>query len=263
MAESSARKLNFDLSGKVALVTGGSGGIGRAVCESFAAAGARVAFTYFSNHDGCDATAEAIRAHGTEPVIIRVNLAHKGAVDEVLDGVREQLGRCDVFIANAASGVLKPAVELTPKHWKWCSSINTEGMFFMAQGLVKGETPLMGQGGRIVALSSLGAVRAIPQYAFVGASKAAMEALARSLALELGPMGITVNVVSPGIIDTYALSQFPNREQLLEIATLRTPVGRLCTPADVAEVVSFLCMPEAGMVHGQTINVDGGYASLA
>ena len=256
--------LHVDLNGRSALVTGGSGQIGRAICLSLARAGARVAFTYFSNHDGADETAAALRAiRDEDPPVIRVNLNHKGAVEEVAQAAREQLGAVDIYIANAASGVLKPVCELTRKHWDWTFGVNARAMFFLAQALVDGDEPLMGQGGRIVALSSLGAQRAIPQYTMVGASKAAMEAASRGLALELGPRGITVNVVSPGVIDTWALQQFPNRETLLQIAALKTPAGRLCTPTDVAHTVLFLCAPEAAMIHGQTLNVDGGYAMTA
>lgn len=256
--------LHVDLNGKTALVTGGSGEIGRAICLELARAGARVAFTYFSNHDGADETAAALKAiRDEDPPVVRVNLSHKTAVAEVADAVREQLGSVDIYVANAASGVLKPVTELTRKHWDWTFGVNARAMFFLAQALVAGDEPLMGSGGRVVGLSSLGAQRAIPQYTMVGASKAAMESVSRNLALELGPRGITVNVVAPGVIDTWALQQFPNREQLLQIAQLKTPTGRLCTAADVASTVLFLCADEAGMIHGQTLTVDGGYAITA
>ena len=120
----------------------------------------------------------------------------------------------------------------------------------------------MGAGGRILAMSSLGAVKAIPQYSAVGTSKAALEAAVRHLSLEVGPLGITANVISPGVIDTWSLKQFPNREDLLHIATLRTPAGRLTTADDVAHTALFLASPEAAMIHGQTINVDGGYSTM-
>ena len=120
----------------------------------------------------------------------------------------------------------------------------------------------MEQGGRIIALSSAGAVKAIPQYSAIGTSKAALESAVRHLALELGPRGITANVVSPGVIDTATLKRFPHREDLLKVARLRTPLGRLTTPADVAALVSFLSGPAASMITGQTFNVDGGYSAM-
>jgi enoyl-[acyl-carrier protein] reductase III len=177
------------------------------------------------------------------------------------------LGSVDIFVSNAASGVLRSATELEDRHWQWTVDINAKAFFTLVQGLVKsdgdGASTLMGSGGRIVALSSLGAVRAIPQYTAVGASKAALEALVRHFALELGPRGIGVNAVSPGIVDTGALAHFPNREQLLDVARSRTPAGRLTTADDVAGVVAFLCTPEARMIHGQTVHVDGGYSVVA
>ena len=118
---------------------------------------------------------------------------------------------------------------------------------------------MMPKGGRIIALSSLGSVRAIPHYAFIGASKAALEALTRSLAQELGQRGITANVVSAGVVDTDALKFFPNREQLLAEYARRTPAGPTLTPEDVAGAVFLLCLPEAAMITGHTLVVDGGY----
>ena len=125
--------------------------------------------------------------------------------------------------------------------------------------LAQQSVPLMTQGGRIIAISSLGAWRAIPQYAFIGASKAALEALVRSLAQELGQRGIRVNAVSAGVVDTDALKYFPNREQLLQEYARRTPAGPTLTPEDVAGAVYLLCLPEAAMITGHTLVVDGGY----
>jgi enoyl-[acyl-carrier protein] reductase III len=117
----------------------------------------------------------------------------------------------------------------------------------------------MSQGGRFIAISSLGASRAIPQYAFIGASKAALESLVRSLAQELGPRGIRVNVVSAGVVDTDALKHFPNREQLLHEFARRAPAGPTLTVEHVADAVYLLCQPEAAMITGHTLVVDAGY----
>ena len=117
----------------------------------------------------------------------------------------------------------------------------------------------MTRGGRIIGLSSLGAQRAIPHYAFIGASKAALESLARGLAQELGPRGIRVNIVSAGVVDTDALKYFPNREQLLAEYARRTPAGPTLSAEQVADAVYLLCLPEAAMITGHTLVVDGGY----
>jgi enoyl-[acyl-carrier protein] reductase III len=118
----------------------------------------------------------------------------------------------------------------------------------------------MKDGGRIIAMSSLGASRAMPSYGFIGASKAALESLVRALAQELGPRGIRVNTVSAGVVDTDALAYFPNRDELLQNFAHRTPAGPVLTPADVAGAVYLLCLPEAAMINGHTLVVDGGFA---
>ena len=250
----------FDFSGKRVLITGGSGDIGRALCVAFGARGAQVAFTYFSDHDGKRQTELAMEEAGaSEPTTIRCNLRDKSAPHEVAEAAIESLGAVDFFFSNAASGVLRPALELSAKHWNWTMDVNARAFLALTQALV----PTMPSGGRVMALTSAGALRAIENYAAVGASKAAMEALVRHLAVELGPRGITVNAICPGVVDTKALTHFPNREQLLEISRVRTPNGRIATPQDVANVALLLASDLASMIQGQTISVDGGYSVLA
>lgn len=266
--------MRVDLSGKFALVTGGSGDIGRAICTALCRAGARVAFTYFSDREGADRTVAALeKCHqesssetSLEPIVLRANFADDKSTARVLEQIHNRFQRIDIFVSNAASGVLRPLSQLKQRHFQWTIDVNARAFFTVAQdltGRVAERSPLMGSGGRIVALSSLGATRAIPQYTVVGASKAALESLTRHLALDLGPLGISVNAVSPGIVETKALQAFPNRAQLLDVAARRTPLGRLTTPDDVAQVVLFLCSEAAAMIHGQTIHVDGGYTVVA
>jgi enoyl-[acyl-carrier protein] reductase III len=169
---------------------------------------------------------------------------------------RKHFDRLDILVSNAASGVLKPTLELSLKHWRWCLETNALALNLLTQRAVL----LMPSGGRIIAISSLGAVRAIPGYAFIGASKAALEALVRSLAQELGPRGIRVNAVSAGVVDTDALRFFPNREQLLASFSERAPAGPVLRPEDVAGAVYLLCLPEAAMVTGHTLVVDAGFS---
>lgn len=248
------------LEGKRILITGGSGDIGRALCAAFASRGARVAFTYFSNHEGMESTLKAVEeVGGARPLAIRCNLRDKKAPEEVAEAFLAEMGGVDIFVSNAASGVLKPALELSQKHWNWTMDINARSFLALSQLLV----PHMPEGGRVMALTSAGSTSAIENYAAVGASKAALESLVRHLSTELGPREITVNAISPGVVDTGALKHFPNREQLLEVAAFRTPNGRIATPADVADVAVLLASPLAGMIQGQTICVDGGYSILA
>jgi len=249
-----------DLSGKTALVTGGTRGIGRAIALELARAGARVALNFLRNRAAADQAAAALCAVGPAPLLVKANVAEDDHLDRLFDEIKKEFGGLDILVSNAASGVLKPAAEIGSKHFDWTMGINARALL----GLAQRAAPLMeGKSGRIIAVSSLGAQRAIPYYAAVGASKGALEALARHLAVELGPRGIRINVVSPGVVDTDALQHFPNRAELLEFSRKNTPAGRLVTPQDVARVVLWLASDAAEMVHGQTIVVDGGYSIVA
>ena len=244
------------LVGKTALVTGGARGIGAAIARRLAAAGCDVAILYYSSHAAAEALCAELRDGGRRAVAEQVNVADPDSVARGIEHVLGQLGRIDMAVSNAASGVLRPARELTLKHWRWCLETNALALNLLANGLA----PQMPRGGRLIALSSLGAERALPDYAFVGASKAALEALVRSLAVELGARGITVNCVRAGVVDGEALRAFPQREALLAAFAQRAPLGPQLTDADVAGAVYLLCLPDAAMITGQTLVVDGGYS---
>ena len=196
------------------------------------------------------------RALGRKSIALKASVGLPDSVDEMFAELGKQFTRLDIVVSNAASGVLKPAMDMTLKHWRWCMETNAFALNLLAQRAV----PMMAAGGRIVAMSSLGSLRTMPNYGFIGASKAALESLVRSLAQELGPRGIRVNAVSAGVVDTDALAYFPNRDQLLESFRERTPAGPVLTPDDVAGAVYLLCLPEAGMINGHTLFVDGGFA---
>jgi enoyl-[acyl-carrier protein] reductase III len=244
------------LAGKVALVTGAARGIGRAIAIKLATEGCDVAVNYYNSADDADALVVQLRALGRRAVAIQGSVGIPDSVDEIFAEFGKHFDRLDIVVSNAASGVLKPTIEMGLKHWRWCMETNALALNLLAQRAL----PLMPAGGRIIAMSSLGSERAMPGYGFVGASKAALEALARSLAQELGPRGIRVNVVSAGVVDTDALAYFPNREELLADFARRTPAGPVLTPQDVAGAVYLLCLPEAAMINGHTLVVDGGFA---
>ena len=244
------------LAGKVAFVTGAARGIGRAIATKLAAEGCDVAVNYYNSADEADALCAEIRAAGRRAIAIPGSVGIPDSVDEMFTEFGRHFDRLDLLVSNAASGVLKPAVEMTLKHWRWCMETNALALNLLTQRAL----PMMAGGARIIALSSLGAQRAMPGYGFIGASKAALEALARALAQELGPRGIRVNVVSAGVVDTDALRYFPNREELLADFARRTPAGPVLTPDDVAGAVYLLCLPEAAMINGHTLVVDGGFA---
>jgi len=248
--------MSTPLAGKVALVTGAARGIGRAIALKLAAAGCDVAANYYNSHDEAEALCTEIRALGRRAVAIKASVGIPDSVDELFAEFQRHFNRLDIIVSNAASGVLRPVTEMALKHWRWCMETNALALNLLAQRAL----PLMPPGGRIIAMSSLGAERAMPGYGFIGASKAALESLVRALAQELGPRGIRVNAVSAGVVDTDALQYFPNREELLASFAHRTPAGPTLTPADVAGAVYLLCLPEAGMINGHTLFVDGGFA---
>lgn len=249
----------IDLQDRFALVTGGSRGIGKAIALSLADAGAHVAVNYLRQSSRAKETAEEIRSRDKESIAIKANVADGEDIEKMFGEIKREFGRLDILISNAASGVMRSALELTPRHWQWTMDINAGTLLPLVQQAVK---IMPAPGGKIVAVSSLGAIRAIPNYTAVGASKAALESLVRHISLELAPRGININSISAGIVDTEALKHFPNREEMLSGTAARTPAGRLTAPQDVADAVLFLVSPLADMIHGQSIVVDGGYSIL-
>jgi len=246
--------------GKIAVVTGSGRGIGRAIALYFARLGADMVINYFRNRAPAEATALEIQGLGRRSLVVRANVGKIEEIDHLFAQVKDTFGGLDFLICNAASGYNRPVMEQKLKGWEWAMNINARSLLFAAQRAA----PLMERrgGGAIVSISSPGSSRVIPDYVVVGASKAALEAVTRYLAVELAPQNIVVNAVSPGVVLTDALRHFDavrRDEHILERAIALCPAGRLVTPEDVAGVVAFLCTPAASMIRGQTILVDGGY----
>ena len=252
--------MDLKLRGKRALVTGSSRGIGRAIALSLADFKVDVAINYLRNRTRAEETAHEIEARGVRALVLKGNVAKPDHVEDLFSLIGDSWGGLDVVVSNAASGVLKPARELTLHHFDWSMHINAAALLPITQQFLKMDSKYEKS---LVAVSSLGALRAIPNYTAVGASKAALESMVRHLAAEFAPEGMRINAVSAGTVDTDALLHFPNRDELLESALERTPAGRLVHPQDVANVVIFLCTQYAAMIHGQTLIVDGGYSILA
>ncbi len=247
---------------KVALVTGSGRGIGRAIALRLAADGADIVVNFFRNRTPAEETAEEIRTLGRKAVVIKANVGDLEELENLFKGVEEAFGGLDIFISNAASGYNRPVLKQKPKGWEWTMNINARSLLFGAQHA----TRLMQNrsGGAIVSLSSPGASHVIPDYVVVGASKAAIETITRYLAVELAPLGIRVNAVSPGVVRTDALEHFDvaQDDSVIKRVSSITPAGRLVTPEDVADLVAFLCSQEADMIRGQTIVIDGGFILL-
>jgi len=245
--------------GKTTLITGSGRGIGRTIALHFATLGSDIVVNYFRNRKPAEQTAKEIIKLGVKAEIIKANV---GDIDELthLIGETDRLfGGLDILVSNASSGYNRPIMEQRPKGWDWTMDINARAYLFLSQKAV----PLMEKrgGGYIVSISSFGSIRVLPEYAVVGASKAAIEALTRYLAVELASRNIVVNAVSPVIVATEALQHFNSMqdEDLLEEIAGQTPAGRIVTPEDVARIVAFLCSPAAEMIRGQTIIADGGF----
>jgi enoyl-[acyl-carrier protein] reductase III len=251
-----------NLTGKIALVTGSSRGIGRAIALELAHHGADLIIHYLRKKNAADEVVDEIKGLGQQAIALKANLAETEAIDALFDQIEADFGRCDILVGNAATGTPRNILEVSDKHWDWTMDVNARAILHCARRVV----PLMerAHGGRIVTLSSPGSSRVLPHYAAIGLSKAVVESLTRYLAVDLAPKGIIVNAVSPGLVNTEAVTAFPvDLQATIEYAAGRTPAGRLVTPEDVAQVVAFLCSDEAKMIVGQILTVDGGYQLVA
>jgi enoyl-[acyl-carrier protein] reductase III len=244
---------------KVALVTGSGRGIGKEIALHFAKGGADVVLNFFRNRKPAEETAAEIHELGRKAVVVKANIGEISGIEKLFSETADAFGGLDILICNAASGYNRKVLEQKPKGWEWTMNINARSLLFSAQQAV----PLMKTrgGGYIVSISSPGSFRVMPNYVVVGASKAALETLTKYLAVELSDHNIVVNAISPGIVETDALKHFQvlRQKEVIPAVISDTPAGRVVTPADVAGVVGFLCSPEAEMIRGQTIIVDGGY----
>jgi len=246
--------ISQNLSGKIALVTGGSRGIGKSIALELGRRGATVIINYLKNHEAAKTTVEELKLQGIKTTRIKAHVGEEAAIDSLVSKIENEFGQLDILVNNAASGVMRPTTELSVKHWDWTMNINARGPWMLSVAASR----LMPDGGRIINISSPGSTWVLPAYFAVGVSKAAIEAVTRYLAVELGPKGIAVNTVSPGFVMTEALNAFPDQLGIRDIASRPTPAGRTITPEDVSNVVAMLCSSDAEMIRGQVIVVDGG-----
>ncbi|MBX3066797.1 MAG: enoyl-[acyl-carrier-protein] reductase FabL [Anaerolineae bacterium] len=254
----SQNKRRFE--GKVALITGSGRGIGRTIALRMAQEGARVVINFFRNREPAEEAMMMIRELGAEALLVRANVAEEDDLARMIAETEQAFGGLDILINNAANGFNRPVMEQRVKGWDWTMNINARAALFAAQHAA----PLMEKrgGGYIINMTSIGAEHVLPDYVVVGASKAALEAVTRYLAVELAPMNISVNAVSAGVVMTEALEHFPQLSSWfdgMEQIKKRIPAGRMVTPEDVAAAVCFLCTPDAQMIRGQILLVDGGF----
>ena len=250
-----------DLRGKSAVITGSGRGIGRGIALALARRGCNIAVNYFRHREEAEATVADIEALGARAIAVKAHVGRDEEAQALVQAAVERFGGADIFVGNAASGVLKPITEIDEKAWEWTVNINARSILVGVQAAV----PYMRRAGwgRVITVTSIGSRRVFPEYGVVGVSKAAIEALTRYLAVELAPDNIIANCISPGVVITGALDFFPRREEMIAYAEQNTPAGRLVTPEDVGEVAAWLCSDAARMIVGQTIEIDGGYSLLA
>lgn len=250
----------IDLTGKVALVTGSSRGIGRACALRLAAAGADVVVNYVTSGREADAVAAQIAALGRNAACVRADVGEEEDVAEMIGFVEREFGRLDVLVHNAATGGFRSLAATTQRHFDAAMHTNVLSLVH----LLKAAAPLLERAdgrSKVVVMSSHGTHMALPMYGLIGGSKAALTALARHWALELGTRGVNVNVVEAGLVETDSTKRLPGAAEMFAGRRHKTMMGeRMLEADDVADAVLFLASPLSDLVQGQTLVVDGGAA---
>lgn len=248
----------IDIMGQVALVTGGSRGIGRATALRLAEAGADVVINYITSQSAAAAVAKEIQQMGRQAATVKADVAEPEDIAAMMDFVRERFARLDILVSNAASGGFRQLMDATPRHFEAAMNTNVRALLLLVQSA---RIMLERSEGRakVIAVSSHGSHKALPAYGLIGASKAALESLVRHLALELGNKGVNVNCVLAGLVETDSTRVLPNSNDFFEAVNQRRMMaGRPLTARDVADAVLFLASPLSDLVQGSTLTIDGG-----
>ncbi|MBW4699466.1 MAG: SDR family oxidoreductase [Aphanocapsa lilacina HA4352-LM1] len=241
------------LQGKVAIVTGASRGIGRAIAEGLGSKGASVVVNYAGNEDKAREVVQAIEATGGQAIAVQADVSRVEQIDALFDATFSRFGRLDILVNNAGLSIMKPIVEITEAEFDRLFALNARGVFFALQRAAS----CMAEGGRIVSITTGGTATGAPGATAYAGSKAAIEGFSMSLSKELGGRGITVNTVMPGFTDT-EMFEAAAPPEMKKMAEQMSPFGRLGEPRDVADVVLFLASEEARWVTGQRISATGG-----
>ena len=250
----------IDLTGRLALVTGAARGIGRACALRLAEAGADVIVNYVTSRTAADEVAQKIQSMGRRTAVVKADISEQDDIVSMMGFVKDSFGRLDILVSNAATGGFRPLMATTARQFEAAMNTNTRALLFLMQSAL----PLLRRKegrAKVIAMTSHGSGFALPMYGLIGSTKAALESLARHLALELGGEGINVNLVQAGLVDTDSTRSVPGSKRLFELRRSRGLVGdRILEAGDVADVVLFLASPLSDLIQGQTIVVDGGAA---
>lgn len=250
----------INLTGKVALVTGGSRGIGRACALKYAQAGADVIINYVTSKGAAMDVAREIIALGRRAYVIKADVSEEDDVECMMDFIAQNIGHLDIVVSNAATGGFRPLLAANARHFQTTMSTNVLSLVY----LVRAALPLLQKSegrAKVVAISSHGSHMALPMYGLIGGSKAALESIARHLTLEVGDRGVNVNVVKAGLVETDSTRKIPFADRMFAGRTEKSMMGeRVLEADDVANVVLFLSSPLSDLVQGETLTVDGGAA---
>ncbi len=244
------------LAGKVAIVTGASRGIGAAIAERLAAEGATIAVNYSNSAEQAESVVERITGSGGKAKTFQADLSDPAQARSLVSAVFEAFGRVDILVNNAGSFASAPLGAIDEAQIHSQIGVNLIGPIIATQEALK---HLPKEGGRVIIVSSTASTHPLPGLSVYSATKSGLNALARAWAAELGPKGITVNAVSPGPVDTEMFRSAGIDENAKNFMVSRTPLGRIGTPSDIADVVAFLASPDARWVTGQVIEVSGGF----
>ena len=253
----------INLTGQTALVTGSSRGIGKATAIRLAEAGADLILNYAKSRAAAETVAETIAQMGRSVMVVKADVSARDDVDCMMEAIDDEFGKLNIIVSNAASGGFRELMKSSEIHFEQTMNTNVKPLI----SLVQAAMPLFNKTdgfARVIGLSSHGSHRALPAYGLIGGSKAALESVARHLALELGDHDVRVYIVQAGLVETDSARMIPGVEEMFAHVESRTCVGaRRLQPEDVANVVTYLASPLSDMIQGQTIIVDGGATVFA
>ena len=247
------------LKGKTALITGASRGIGRGIAEIFAEEGADVAVNYIDGGQAAEDVAAEVRCRGRRATTVKADVSRRDEVEAMMDQVWEELGPIDILVNNAGIETIVPFLELTDEQWTRLNDVNLRGPWLCSQTYCRRVVAAKGKGS-IVHIGSIQAAKVLPGRTHYAPTKLGLEALTRNMSAEMTPLGIRVNCVHPGLIDTDMTAWVMKRPDLLPGILAQISLGRAGQPREIGSVVAFFASDEASYLTGQSVHVDGGWA---